>query len=40
MVKSRRMKWAGNAARMGENMYACNFLVGKLKGKRPLGTQQ
>jgi hypothetical protein len=35
--KSRRMKWAGNVARMGvkRNMY--KLLEGKPEGKRPLG---
>jgi hypothetical protein len=31
MIKSRRMRWAGNAYRI---------LVGKPKGKRPLGRQR
>jgi len=36
MIKSRRMRWAGHVARMGERgMY--RVLVGKLEGKRPLG---
>jgi hypothetical protein len=34
MIKSRRMRWAGHAARMGERR---NALVGKPEGKRPLG---
>jgi hypothetical protein len=37
MIKSRRMKWAGHAARMGKQMNAYRILVGKPKGKRPLG---
>jgi hypothetical protein len=37
MIKSRRMRWAGHAARMGETRNACNILVGKPEGKRPLG---
>jgi hypothetical protein len=37
MIKSRRMRWAGHLALMGENRYACRILVGKPEGKRPLG---
>jgi hypothetical protein len=37
MVKSRRMRWAGHVARMGEMRNAYRILVGKLEGKRPLG---
>jgi hypothetical protein len=37
MVKSRRMIWAGNIARMGEKRNAYRILVGKPEGKRPLG---
>jgi hypothetical protein len=36
MIKSRRMKWAGRVARMGERRNACRIL-GKPEGKRPLG---
>jgi hypothetical protein len=36
-VKSRRMRWAGHVARMGEKMNAYRILVGKPEGKRPLG---
>jgi hypothetical protein len=32
----RRIRWAGNIARMGE-INACNILVGKPEGKRPFG---
>jgi hypothetical protein len=36
MIKSRRMRWAGNVARMGpRNAY--RIFVGKPEGKRPLG---
>ena len=35
--KSRRMRWAGHVARMGEERGAYRVLVGKLEGKRPLG---
>ena len=36
VIKSRRMRWAGHVARMGEER-GCRFLVGKPEGKRPLG---
>jgi hypothetical protein len=29
MIKSRRMRWAGHAARMGEKMNAYGIVVGK-----------
>jgi hypothetical protein len=34
--KSRRMKWAGHKARMGEERKVYKVLVGKPEGKRPL----
>jgi hypothetical protein len=37
MIKSRRMRWAGHVARMGETRNACRILVGKPEGRRPLG---
>jgi hypothetical protein len=37
IIKSRRMKWAGNVARMGERRNAYRLLEGKPEGKRPLG---
>jgi hypothetical protein len=37
MMKSRRMRWAGHAARMGEKRNAYRILVGKPEGRRPLG---
>jgi hypothetical protein len=37
MMKSRRMRWAGHVARMGETRNAYRILVGKPEGKRPLG---
>jgi hypothetical protein len=37
MMKSRRMKWAGHVARMGEKRNAYRILVGMPEGKRPLG---
>jgi hypothetical protein len=36
IVKSRRMRWAGHVARMGEKRNAYRLLVGKPEGKRPL----
>jgi len=32
-----RMRWAGNAARMGEEKGVYRVLVGKPEGNRPLG---
>jgi hypothetical protein len=37
IMKSRRLRWAGHVARMGEKRNAYRMLVGKLEGKRPLG---
>ena len=37
VVKSRRMRWAGNVARMGQGGGVYRVLVGKPEGKRPLG---
>jgi hypothetical protein len=37
IIKSRRMRWAGRVARMGEKRNAYRLLVGKSEGKRPLG---
>jgi hypothetical protein len=36
MIKSRRMRWAGHVAQMGEKRNAHGILVGKTQGKRPL----
>jgi hypothetical protein len=36
-IKSRRMRWAGHVARMGEGRNVYRVLVGKPEGKRPLG---
>jgi hypothetical protein len=36
MIKSRRMRWAGHVARMGEKRNVYRLLVGKSEGKRPL----
>jgi hypothetical protein len=35
-IKSRRMRWAGHVARMGEGRDVYRVLVGKPEGKRPL----
>ena len=37
VIKSRRMRWAGHVARMGEEREAYRVLVGKPEEKRPLG---
>jgi len=37
MIKSRRMRWAGYVARMGERRGACRVLVRKLEGEERLG---
>jgi hypothetical protein len=36
-VKSRRMRWAGHVARMGEERKVYKVLVGKPEEKRPVG---
>jgi hypothetical protein len=37
VIKSRRMRWAGHVARMGEGRGVYGVLVGKPEGKGPLG---
>jgi hypothetical protein len=37
VIKSRRMKWAGNVARMGEQRGTYRILGGRPQGRRPLG---
>jgi hypothetical protein len=37
VIKSRRMRWAGHVARMGERRGVYRVLVGKPDGKRTLG---
>jgi hypothetical protein len=37
IIKSRRMRWAGHVARIGEKRNTYRLLVGKPEGKRPLG---
>jgi hypothetical protein len=36
-IKSKRMRWAGHVAHMGEGRNVYRVLVGKPEGKRPLG---
>jgi hypothetical protein len=36
VVKSRRMRWTGHVARMGERRNVYRVLVGKHEGKKPL----
>jgi hypothetical protein len=35
-IKSRRMRWAGHVARVGEGRNVYRVLMGKPEGKRPL----
>ena len=37
VIKSRKMRWAGHSARMGDRRGVYRILVGKPEGKRPLG---
>jgi len=37
VIKSRRMRWTGHVARMGERRVVYRVSVGKPGGKRPLG---
>jgi len=37
VIKSRRMRWAGHVARMGEGRSVYRVLVGKPEERRPLG---
>jgi hypothetical protein len=36
MIKSRKMRWAGHVARMGEGRGVYRVLVGRPEGERPL----
>jgi hypothetical protein len=36
IIRSRRIRWAGNVARMGRKRNAYSILVGKPEGKRPI----
>jgi hypothetical protein len=38
VIKSRRLRWAGHVAHMGEGIGVYRVLVGKPKNKRPLGS--
>ena len=37
VIKSRRMRWAGHVARMGEERGVYRVLVGKREGRKPVG---
>jgi hypothetical protein len=37
VIKSRRMRWAGHVARMGEGRGVYRALVGRPEGKSPMG---
>jgi hypothetical protein len=37
VIKSRRMRWTGHAARIGESRNAYRILVGNPERRRPLG---
>jgi hypothetical protein len=37
MIRSRRIRWAGDATRVREKRNVCRILVAKPEGKRPLG---
>ena len=37
VIKSRRVRWVGHVAHMGEERGVYRVLVGKPEGKRPLG---
>ena len=37
VIKSRRIRWAGHVARMGEERGVYSVLLGKPEGRRPLG---
>jgi hypothetical protein len=39
-INSRRMRWVGHVAHMGERGGVCRFLVRKPEGKRPLGKRR
>jgi hypothetical protein len=39
-IKSRRMRWAGHVARMGEGRGFYRFLIGRPEGKRQLGRRR
>ena len=37
VIKSRRMRWVGHVAHMGEERVMYRVLLGKLEGRRPMG---
>ena len=37
VIKSRKMRWVGHVARLGEKREVYRVLVGKPEGKRPMG---
>jgi hypothetical protein len=37
IIKSKRVRWTGHVARMGEKRNVYRLMVGKPEGKRPLG---
>jgi hypothetical protein len=37
VIKSRRMRWVGHVARMGQKTGASRILVGRPEGRQPLG---
>jgi hypothetical protein len=40
VIKSRRIRWAGHVACMGEERGVYRVLLGKLEGRRPLGRRR
>jgi hypothetical protein len=40
VIKSRRMRWAGHVARIGEGRGVYRVLAGRPEGKRPLGRRR
>jgi hypothetical protein len=40
VIKSRRMRWVGHVAHMGEGRGVYRVLVGRPEGKRPLGRRR
>jgi hypothetical protein len=40
IMKAKRMRWAGHVGRMGENRNVYRLLVGKPRGRRPLGRRR
>jgi hypothetical protein len=37
VIRSKRMRWVGHVARIGDGRGVCRILVGRPEGKRPLG---